>query len=281
VGRTDKAATTLEVLRERIDTPETELTHDNPFQLLVAVILSAQCTDERVNKVTPDLFDAYPTVEDMAEAEPDDIYPYIQSVTFPNNKSGYLAKMADQVVETFGGEIPDTVDDLQTLTGVGRKTAQVVANVAYDVDALPVDTHVFRVANRIGLVKEDATTPAKVEEQLKRVIPQADWGVAHHLLILHGRYTCTARNPDCDDCPLTGICKYHDRLQRLPDPVDGLDAGKGTYYCRTSDHYFDDPDTHVDRHDVDQLACPHCGSMQVFKTNTGEPTKKAKDYRVN
>jgi len=281
LGRRDKAETTLERLRDRIDTPETELRHSNPYELLVAVILSAQCTDERVNKVTPDLFEAFPTVEDLADAEPDEIYPHIQSVTFPNNKSGYLASMGEQVVENFGGDIPSDVDDLQTLTGVGRKTAQVVANVAYNVDALPVDTHVFRVSNRIGLVRSDADTPAKVERQLKRVIPQEDWGAAHHLLILHGRYTCTARSPSCEDCPLPDVCDHYDRLQRLPDPIDGLTESAGRYYCRTSDDYFDDPAQHTDRHGMDQIACPKCGSMTVFRTSTGETTKKPKDYRVN
>jgi len=281
MGRTQQAAFTLEQLRERIDTPETELTHDNPFQLLVAVILSAQCTDERVNKVTPDLFDAYPTVETMAEASPDEIHPFIQSVTFPNNKSKYLATMARQVVDDFDGKVPESVSDLTTLSGVGRKTAQVVANVAYGTATLPVDTHVFRVSHRIGLVKKDASTPDKVSDQLKRVIPREDWGEAHHLLILHGRYTCTARSPDCDDCSLTSICTYYERLQRLPDPMDDLSPSEGDYYCRTSDHYFDDPDTHVDRYDVEQVACPYCGSMTVFKTSTGETTKKAKDFRVN
>ena len=281
VGRTQRAAFVLDKLRDRIERPTTELNYETPYQLLVAVILSAQCTDERVNKATPDLFEAYPTVEDMAEATSDDIYPYIQSITFPNNKAGYLAKMARRVVDAYDGRVPTEVDELQTLTGVGRKTAQVVANVAFDVDALPVDTHVFRVANRIGLVREDADTPKKVEQQLKRVVPKADWAEGHHLLILHGRYTCTARSPDCDDCPLPPVCKHHDRLQRLPDPIDGLDASKGTYYCRTSDHYFDDPATHVDRHDIEQVACPYCGSMQVFRSRSGTPTKQVKDYRVN
>jgi endonuclease-3 len=281
VGRTQRAAFTLDKLRERIDRPETELSHDDPYQLLVAVILSAQCTDERVNKVTPDLFEAFPTVEDMADASADDIYPYIQSVTFPNNKASYLAKMARQVVETFDGTVPQDVDDLQTLTGVGRKTAQVVANVAYDVDALPVDTHVFRVSNRIGLVKKGADTPEKVERQLKRVIPQEEWGEAHHLLILHGRYTCTARSPSCDDCPLTPVCRYYARKERLPDPIDGLDASKGDYYCKTRGHYFDEPATHEDRYGVTQIACPRCGSMNVFDTDTGTTTKTVKDYRVN
>jgi len=281
VGRADRAEVVLAKLRERIDRPTTELQYETPYHLLVAVILSAQCTDDRVNEATPPLYEAYPTVEDLAEATPDDIYPYIQSITFPNNKAGYLAEMARQVVENFDGRIPDTIDGLETLTGVGRKTARVVAQVAHDADALPVDTHVFRVANRIGLVTEDATTPKKVEQQLKRVIPKEEWGQAHHLLILHGRYTCTARSPDCHDCPLTGICRYYARLQRRPDPVDGLDVSAGAYYCTTSDHYFDTPDTHVDRHGLEQVACPRCGSMQVVRTMTGEPTKQVKDYRVN
>ncbi len=281
MGRTQRAAAVLDALRERIDHPTTELQYETPYQLLVAVILSAQCTDERVNSVTPKFFDAFPTVEDLAEASPEEIYPYIKSITFPNNKAGYLAKMARQVVETFDGTIPSAVEDLQTLTGVGRKTAQVVANVIFDADTLPVDTHVFRVANRLGLVKEDATTPKKVEQQLKRIIPKKDWGEAHHLLILHGRYTCTARSPQCEECPIPSVCQYYQRRQRLPDPIDDLDAEEGDYYCSTSDHYFDEPATHLDRYDLEQVACPHCGSMQVFRTDTGEPTKTVKDYRVN
>lgn len=281
MGRTQRAAVVLDALRDRIDRPTTELQYETPYELLVAVILSAQCTDERVNSVTPDLFEAFPTVEDLADATPDDIYPYIKSITFPNNKAGYLAKMARQVVDKFDGSIPSTVEELQTLTGVGRKTAQVVANVVYDVDALPVDTHVFRVANRIGLVKRNADTPKKVEQQLKRVVPKKDWGVAHHLLILHGRYTCTARSPKCEECPLTSVCKYYQRHQRLPDPIDDLDPEEGAYYCKTSKHYFDEPASHLDRYEVEQVACPHCGSMQVFRTRTGEPMKEVKDYRVN
>jgi endonuclease-3 len=281
VGRTQRAAVVIDALRDRIDAPTTELQYDTPYQLLVAVILSAQCTDERVNEATPALFAAYPTVEDLAQASPDDIYPYIQSITFPNNKAGYLANTARRIVEAYDGTVPSSVEELQTLTGVGRKTAQVVANVAFGVDALPVDTHVFRVANRIGLVKEDADTPKKVEEQLRRVIPKEDWAEAHHLLILHGRYTCTARAPSCDECPLSEVCKHYERLQRLPEPRSDLDATAGTYYCSTSDHYFDEPDTHVDRYGVEQLACPRCGSMQVFRTRDGAPAKQVKDYRVN
>ncbi len=281
MGRTKRAAFVLDQLREEIDHPTTELEYETPYQLLVAVILSAQCTDERVNGATPALFADYPTVQELAEASEDDIYPYIQSITFPNNKAGYLATMARQIVENFDGTVPSSVSDLQTLTGVGRKTAQVVANVAFDVDALPVDTHVFRVANRVGLVREDADTPKKVEQQLKRVIPQSDWADAHHLLILHGRYTCTARSPDCEACSITSVCKHHDRLQQRPEPREGLDGSKGKYYCTTGERYFDEPDMHVDRYDIEQIACPHCGSMQVLRSRDGTPTKEVKDYRVN
>ena len=281
MSRTERAAFVIEQLRKEIEHPTTELEYETPYQLLVAVILSAQCTDERVNATTPALFEAYPTVKDLAEATADDIYPHIQSITFPNNKAGYLAKMGRQVVENFGGDIPSDVDDLQTLTGVGRKTAQVVANVAFDVDALPVDTHVFRVANRIGLVREDADTPKKVEKQLKRILPRDDWSDAHHLLILHGRYTCTARSPNCEECALSSACKHYGRLQKRPDTREDLDAGEGDYFCTTSDHYFDEPDTHVDRYDIEQVSCPYCGSMQVLRTRDGTPMKEVKDYRVN
>lgn len=281
MGRTDRARITLSRLRDTIDRPATELQYANPYELLVAVILSAQCTDKRVNKTTPALFDAFPTVEDMAQADAEDIYPYIKSVTFPNNKSGYLAKMARKVCDEFDGEIPDTVSDLQKLSGVGRKTAQVVVNVAFDMAALPVDTHVYRTSHRIGLVTRDANTPTKVERQLKRIIPREDWGDAHHLLILHGRYTCTARNPSCESCVLTDICNHYTRLQRLPDPLPELSSRQGNYFCRTCDSFFDEPDTHVDRYDIEQTACPRCNSMMVFRTRDGQPTKQPLDFRVN
>ena len=281
MGRAARAQQVLDRLREVIPQPDTELQYDNVYQLLIAVILSAQCTDERVNMVTPDLFDAFPTVEDLAEASPGDIYPYIKSVTFPNNKAGYLTKMARRVVDEYDGEIPTTQKELETLSGVGRKTAQVVINVAHNAEALPVDTHVFRVANRVGLVKEDADTPIKVEQQLKRIIPRSDWGEAHHLIILHGRYTCTARSPSCGECPLTDLCKHYQRLQRLPEPIEGLDPSQGRYYCKTDDHYFDEPDMHEDRHGIEQVACPWSGSMNVFDARTGQSTKKIPDYRVN
>jgi len=262
-----------------IASPKTELEHEDPYQLIVAVVLSAQCTDARVNKVTPAFFDAFPTVETLAAAEPEEVFPHIRSISFPNNKSRHLVALARRVVDAYGGFIPDTVKELMTLQGVGRKTAQVVASVAYDRAALPVDTHVFRVANRIGLVRH-ADTPVKVERQLKRIVPVEEWGEAHHLLILHGRYTCTARRPKCVACPLTAICRYFKRLDRLPDSLEGLDVRKGLYYCATRRHYFDEPDMHTDRHGIEQVSCPRCGSMNVYFSRTGASTKKVKDYRV-
>ena len=279
-SRTRRARFILEKLRAAIDEPATELRYRSEYELLLAVILSAQCTDARVNEVTPALFEAFPNVEALAEAAQEDIFPYIQSVTYPNNKAGYLAKLGRQVVDDFGGKLPETIAGLQKLPGVGRKTAQVVASVAYEIDALPVDTHVFRVANRIGLTKKGADTPRKVERQIKRIIPKEDWGEAHHLLILHGRYTCTARSPQCERCPLTPACRYYARTQRLPDPLGGLDARKGAYFCNTCSRYFDTPAAHTDRHGQEQTACPSCGSMQVFDAKTGETTKEVLDYRV-
>src|SRR5690606_12415255 len=202
VNRREKAALVLDRLRERIPRPETELRYRTPFELLVAVILSAQCTDARVNLVTPALFERFPTPEAMAGADADEILPYIRSVSYPNNKAKALAATARMLVEEFGGEVPSTHAELMRLKGVGRKTANVIVAVAFDEPAIAVDTHVFRVANRIGLVK-DAPTPRAVEDGLARVIPRADWGEAHHLLILHGRYVCTARAPRHDACPLT------------------------------------------------------------------------------
>ncbi len=279
MNRKHRANFTVAVLREAIPAPATELEYRDPYELIVAVILSAQCTDERVNKVTPDLFKDFPTVEALASAEPGEIYPYIRSVSYPNNKSKHLVGMARQVVEDFGGKIPNTIQDLLRLPGVGRKTAQVVASVAFDIDALPVDTHVFRVANRIGLT-EKADTPLKVERQLKRLLPKEDWGEVHHLLILHGRYTCTARNPACERCPVNPVCVYYERLTKLPAPMHGLDPRKGRYYCKTSRRYFDEPVYRVDRNGVRQIACPYSGSMNVFETRTGKTTRKVPDFRI-
>ena len=277
--RKERARLVLEALRRSIPEPQTELRYETPYQLLVAVVLSAQCTDERVNRVTPALFEAFPDAHRLAQAEPETVYPYIRSISYPNNKARHLVGAARRLVEQHDGDVPASLSDLQTLPGVGRKTAQVVASVAFGIDALPVDTHVFRVANRIGLAR-NAPAPLDVERQLKRHIPAADWGEAHHLLILHGRYTCTARTPRCADCPLTDFCDYYARLQRLPPPVDDLDSKRARYACRTCGLYFDTPASHVDRYGTDQVACPRCGSMTVYDTRTGKTTKKVRDYRI-
>lgn len=279
MNRTERARFTLDALRKAIPRPETELDFRSEYELIVAVILSAQCTDARVNKVTPALFEAFPTLEAMADATPEEVYEHIKSVSYPNNKAKHLVGMAQRVRDEYGGEIPQTLTELMTLQGVGRKTAQVVASVAFEVDALPVDTHVFRVTNRIGLV-EKANTPLEVERQLKRVIPRNAWSEAHHLLILHGRYTCTARTPKCEACPIAPGCLYFERLQKLPDPITGLDPKRGIYFCKTRGHYFDEPDYRADRYGVHQVACPRCGSMNVFKANTGKSAKEVLDFRV-
>lgn len=277
--RRQRAAITLERLREHIPRPETELAHDDPFQLLVAVILSAQCTDARVNMATPALFEAFPTPQALAAVEPEDVYPYIRSISYPNNKAKALVRMAQALVDDFGGEVPDTMEALMTLQGVGRKTANVMMAVAFQEPAIAVDTHVFRVANRISLV-DDAPTPRAVEDGLARVIPKTEWGDAHHLLILHGRYTCLARRPKCEVCPITDVCDYYERLQRLPPSMKGLDARKGAYFCKTNGRYFDVPVFKTDRQGVEQVADPVSGSMNVYATKTGHTTRRVKDYRV-
>ncbi|PAP78827.1 endonuclease III [Rubrivirga marina] len=277
--RTEKTARVLDRLREAIPAPETELQFRSEFELLVAVILSAQCTDKRVNLVTPALFEAYPDAAAMAEAEADEIFEYIRSVSYPNNKAKALAKTARMLRDEYGGEVPREHKELTTLAGVGRKTANVVVAVAFGEAAIAVDTHVFRVANRIGLVK-DQPTPLAVEKGLRRVIPREDWGEAHHLLILHGRYTCEARAPKCERCPLTDLCDYYAALQKLPDPLSGLDPKRGRYYSKTAGRYFDEPATKTDRYGTEQIADPWTGSMNVFDARTGRTTRKVKDYRI-
>ncbi len=277
--RTDRAAFTLDVLRQHIPAPQTELCYENPYELLVAVVLSAQCTDARVNLVTPQLFEAFPTVEAMAEVDADAIFAHIRSVSYPNNKARHLAGAARRIVDVYGGEVPRDLEALQTLPGVGRKTAQVVASVAFDIAALPVDTHVFRVTNRIGLVRK-ADTVVKVERQLKALWPSEVWGEAHHLLILHGRYTCTARKPRCEVCPVAPACLYYERLRALPPPRHDLDPKKGRYYAPASDHYFDEPALKTDRYGTPQIADPRTHSMNVYDTRTGLSTRKVPDFRV-
>ena len=262
-----------------IPRPETELEYRDPFELLVAVMLSAQCTDARVNMVTPELMKRFPTPQLMAEAEPDEIAEYIRSISYPNSKAKALAVTSRMLVEEFEGEVPGSHAELMRLRGVGRKTANVMMAVAFDEPAIAVDTHVFRVANRIGIVK-DATTPYEVEKGLHRVVAKDEWGEAHHLLILHGRYTCTARNPACSTCPVTENCDYFKALKKLPKPLEGLDPKLGKYYSKTSDRYFNEPTTKLDRYGVEQIAEPGSGSMNVFVTKTGETAKKVKDYRV-
>lgn len=279
MNRKERAAFVLRELKKEIPRPETELEFVDPYQLVVAVVLSAQCTDERVNKVTPALFEAFPSITDLARAEPADVYPFVKSISYPNNKSKHLVGLARKVVGDFEGEVPGDVDTLLTLPGVGRKTAQVIASVAFDEDALPVDTHIFRVANRIGLTV-DANTPLKVERQLKRALPRDAWSEGHHILILHGRYRCTARSPRCIDCPVSTVCRYFVEVSRLPEPRMRLDRKRGKYYCATRRHYFDHPDVRTDRAGVKQIACPRCGSMNVFNATTGATTRQVRDYRV-
>jgi endonuclease III len=190
--------------------PETELHYDNPFQLLIAVILSAQCTDKRINQVTPALFERYPTPESLAASTSDEVFTYIRSVSYPNNKAKHLVSMAKMLVSDFNSEVPSGIDQLQKLPGVGRKTANVIASVIYNAAAIAVDTHVFRVANRIGLTT-NARTPLAVEKQLMEYLPKDILGIAHHWLILHGRYICLARSPKCEECPISWFCKYYAR----------------------------------------------------------------------
>lgn len=186
---------------------QSELVFDNPFQCLVAVILSAQCTDKRVNLVTPALFAAYPTPETMAKASSDEVYEYVKSVSYPRSKAQHLVAMAQRLVEAYNGQVPDTIDELQTLQGVGRKTANVVCAVIWNQPTMAVDTHIFRVSNRLGLTT-NAKNPLQTEQQLVRYIPPALIPKAHHWLLLHGRYTCQARKPHCDTCGLTPFCRY-------------------------------------------------------------------------
>lgn len=198
----------IEYFSKAMPVAESELDYSNPFELLVAVVLSAQCTDKRVNLTTPALFAAYPTAEAMAEATEEDIYRYIRSISYPNNKAKHLVALAKKLVEEFGGKVPTDLDALQTLPGVGRKTANVLGAVLWGKEVMPVDTHVFRVAARIGLSR-NARTPLATERQLEAGFPSELLPIAHHWLILHGRYTCIARKPKCDKCGLTDICKYY------------------------------------------------------------------------
>jgi endonuclease-3 len=197
----------LAYFQQQVPIAETELLYDNPFQLLVAVILSAQCTDKRVNLTTPAIFKQFPTPEKMAKASFEQMFALIKSISYPNNKAKHLIGMSQLLVEKFNAEVPLTVDALITLPGVGRKTANVITSVVDKQPNMAVDTHVFRVSRRVGLVPMTATTPLAVEKALIKHIPKELVHTAHHWLILHGRYTCLARNPKCDACGLVSFCK--------------------------------------------------------------------------
>lgn len=197
----------LDWFQTNVPEAKSELHFGNPYQLLIAVILSAQCTDKRVNITTPAFFKAFPTPEVLAVASPDVVYTYIKSVSYPNNKAKSLVGMAQKLIADFGGKMPDTMEELLTLPGVGRKTASVVLICAFNKPAMPVDTHVFRVANRLGLTN-DSKSPEETERILTRHIPESLLSIAHHWLILHGRYICQARKPLCGECGLIAWCKY-------------------------------------------------------------------------
>ncbi|PTX22850.1 DNA-(apurinic or apyrimidinic site) lyase /endonuclease III [Pontibacter mucosus] len=216
----------IEYFTQHFPEPETELAYSNPYELILAVVLSAQCTDKRVNMVTPALFEAYPTAEALATATPEDVFPLIKSISYPNNKAKHLAGLGKMLVEQFNGEVPSTVEELVKLPGVGRKTANVIVSVIWNQPAMAVDTHVFRVSKRLGLVTKTAKTPLEVEKQLVANIPQELISKAHHWLILHGRYICLARRPKCEECPLTHFCAFFQKnFPNIPDDPENKLGG--------------------------------------------------------
>ena len=204
--REDRYKAVLEYFAQQMPEVTTELEYSNVFQLLVAVILSAQCTDKRINQVTPELFRQFPDVKSMAAAEADEIYEYIKSVSYPNAKARHLTEMARALVERHGGEVPEDMNQLLDLPGVGRKTANVIQAVAFGKSTMAVDTHVYRVSHRLGLVGKRENTPYKVEQVLMRNIPDELIPLAHHWLLLHGRYVCTSQKPKCQKCELSSLC---------------------------------------------------------------------------
>lgn len=207
MNKKERYATLLNYFREQMPVVTTELEFASAFQLLCATLLSAQCTDKRINQVTPALFARYPDAKAMAQAEPEEVFEYVRSVSYPNSKAKHLVEMSRMLVERFDGEVPSSMDDLVQLPGVGRKTANVMQAVWFGRAAMAVDTHVFRVSHRLGLVSAKANTPLKVEQELMKYIPAEDVPNAHHWLLLHGRYICTSRKPHCEKCPFAnGIC---------------------------------------------------------------------------
>ncbi len=205
----------IDYFQKAMPIAETELHYTNPYELLIAVILSAQCTDKRVNIITPPLFHDFPTPEALAASTPEVVFEYIKSVSYPNNKAKHLVGMAKMLVNDFQGIVPDNLEDLIKLPGVGRKTANVIQAVVFNKAAMAVDTHVFRVSRRIGLVPESCNTPLSVEKELIKYIPESIIPTAHHWLILHGRYTCTARTPHCEQCGLQLLCKHYKKEHNI------------------------------------------------------------------
>lgn len=210
--RKDRYRFVIDYFEKHVPEAETELIYDNPYQLLVAVILSAQCTDKRVNLTTPPLFEKYPDVAALSKTNFDELFPYIKSISYPNNKTKHLIGMAQKVVNEFDGKIPMTIEELMQLPGVGRKTANVITSVIDQQPNMAVDTHVFRVSRRIGLVPQTASTALAVEKELVKHIPRELIHKAHHWLILHGRYVCIARKPLCDKCGLRPVCHYFHKI---------------------------------------------------------------------
>ncbi|MVZ62349.1 endonuclease III [Sphingobacterium humi] len=202
---------------------QTELNYGNPYELLVAVILSAQCTDKRINQVTPALFARFPDPESLAASSVDEIFTYIRSVSYPNNKAKHLHGMAQKLLAEFNGVVPEQVDDLIKLPGVGRKTANVISSVVYHNPAMAVDTHVFRVSRRLGLTSR-ATTPLAAEKQLVKNLPKDTIAMAHHWLILHGRYVCLARKPKCEECKISYFCKYYAQTHKIVEVAEAKEA---------------------------------------------------------
>lgn len=202
----ERYAYILDYFRKQMPVATTELEFASAFQLLCATLLSAQCTDKRINLVTPALFARYPSAKEMALAEPEDVLEYVKSVSYPNSKAKHLVEMSRMLVADFGGEVPDNLDDLTKLPGVGRKTANVMQAVWFGKSTMAVDTHVYRVSHRMGLVPKTANNPYKVEQELIKYIPEEDIPNAHHWLLLHGRYVCTSRAPHCTKCELSDIC---------------------------------------------------------------------------
>jgi len=207
----------VEWFSTNVPVAQTELNFSDPYQLIVSVVLSAQCTDKRVNMVTPALFHAYPTPRALGDASVEDILEYIKSVSYPNNKARHLKGLGQKLASDFGGQVPSTVDELMTLPGVGRKTANVVASIVYDEPVIAVDTHVYRVSHRLGL--SNGKTPYDVEKDLEKNIPEEYRATSHHWLILHGRYTCTARAPHCSQCGIAHLCAYHSRNAKSEEPA--------------------------------------------------------------